>query len=308
MWFRNLTLFRFAEPVTLTAERLAGKLAQAIFQPCATQVMSSHGWVPPLGRRATDLVHATGGYLLICLKSEEKLLPAGIINEMVADRVATLEERENRRVRRPERDRLRTEVLQELLPRALSRSQRNYAYIDTRQGWLIIDNINRKAVDRLTHSLRTAVGSLPITPPAVAHVPAVVMTAWLTNNLLDADFTLADECELQDRNETGGVVRCKGQDLNSSEILAHLQAGMQVTRVALIWKQRLAFVLAEDLSIRRLRFLDVVKEQVGETDTPEQLFDAEFALMTGELAEFLPRLWASFGASIEAGAVAMARR
>jgi recombination associated protein RdgC len=308
MWFRNLTLFRFAEPVTLTAERLAGKLAQAIFQPCATQVMTSHGWTPPLGRRATELVHATAGYLLICLKSEEKLLPAGIINEIVADRVATLEERENRRVRRPERDRLRTEVLQELLPRALSRGQLNYAYIDTRQGWLIIDSINRKAVDRLTHSLRAAVGSLPITQPAVANVPAVVMTAWLADNTLDADFTLADECELQDRNEAGGVVRCKGQDLNSSEILAHLQAGMQVTRVALIWKQRLAFVLAEDLSIRRLHFLDVVKEQVGETDTPEQLFDAEFALMTGELAELLPRLWASFGAPIEAGAVAVARR
>jgi recombination associated protein RdgC len=57
MWFKNLTLFRFVEPFTLNAESLAGKLAQAIFQPCATQVMSSHGWVPPLGRKATDLVH-----------------------------------------------------------------------------------------------------------------------------------------------------------------------------------------------------------------------------------------------------------
>ncbi|MFO1433183.1 MAG: recombination-associated protein RdgC [Candidatus Competibacteraceae bacterium] len=301
MWFRNLTLFRFAEPFTLTAERLAGKLAQAIFQPCTTQMMISHGWVPPLGRRATDLVHATGGCLLICLKSEEKLLPAGIIKEMVVDRVATLEERENRRVRRPEREQLCTDVLQELLPRALSRSQLNYAYIDTRQGWLIVDSINRKVVDRLTHSLRAVLGSLPITPPPVANVPAIVMTAWLADNLLDADFTLADECELQDRDEGGGVVRCKGQDLNSSEILAHLQAGMQVTRVALVWKQRLAFVLTEDLSIRRLRFLDVIKEQVGETDTLEQLFDAEFALMTGELAEFLPRLWASFGVPLKAG-------
>ena len=303
MWFRNLTLFRFAEPFTPTAEMLAGKLAQAVFQPCATHLMNSHGWAPPLGRRATDLVHATGGYLLICLKSEEKLLPAGVINEIVADRVAALGERENRRVRRQEREQLRTEVLQELLPRALSRSQLNYAYIETRQGWLIIDSVNRKAVERLTHSLRATLGSLPITPPRVANVPAMAMTAWLADGALDADFALADECELQDRDEAGGIVRCKGQDLNSAEILAHLQAGKQVTRVALIWRQRLAFVLAEDLSIRRLRFLDVVREQLDETETAEQLFDAEFALMTGELAEFLPRLWALFGATVETGAL-----
>ena len=297
MWFRNLTLFRLAEPFPLTAGMLAEKLARMVFSPCTTQTMSSHGWAPPLGRRATDLVHATGGCLLICLKTEEKLLPAGVINEIVADRVAALGERENRRVRRQERDQLRTNVLQELLPRALSRSQLHYAYIDTRLGWLLIDNINRKAVERLTHTLRATLGSLPLTPPRVANAPTVVMTAWLADNALDADFALADECELQDPAKEGGIVRCKGQDLNSTEILAHIQAGKQVSRVALTWKDRLAFVLAEDLSLRRLRFLDVVKEQLGETDTPEQLFDAEFALMSGELAELLPRLWASFGAT-----------
>ena len=31
MWFKNLTLFRFAEPFTLSAETLAEKLAQAVF-------------------------------------------------------------------------------------------------------------------------------------------------------------------------------------------------------------------------------------------------------------------------------------
>lgn len=297
MWFRNLTLFHLAEPFPLTAGMLAEKLARMAFSPCTTQTMSSHGWTPPLGRRATDLVHATSGRLLICLKTEEKLLPAGVINEIVADRVAALGERENRRVRRQERDQLRTDVLQELLPRALSRSQLHYAYIDTRLGWLFIDSVNRKAVERLTHTLRATLGSLPLTPPRVANAPTVVMTAWLADNALDADFTLADECELQDPAKEGGVVRCRGQDLDSAEIMAHIQAGKQVSRVALTWKDRLAFVLAEDLSLRRLRFLDVVKEQLGETDTPEQLFDAEFALMSGELADLLPALWASFGAT-----------
>ncbi len=298
MWFKNLTLFRFAEPFTLSAKTLAEKLAQAVFYPCTSQAVNSYGWVPPLGRKATDLVHATGSCLLVCLKTEEKVLPAAVIKEIVADKVVEIEEREQRTVRRPEQQQLREEVLQALLPRALTRSQRHYAYIDTRGGWLVVDSANRQVVERLTSTLRRTLGSLPITPLRVASAPARVMTDWLAENALADDFALADECELQDRDAEGGVVRCRGQDLSSIEILTHLQAGKQVTRLALTWQQRIAFVLTEELGLRRLRFLDVVKEQLDKTDHAEQLFDAQFALMTGELAVFLPRLLAVFGTAI----------
>ena len=109
---------------------------------------------------------------------------------------------------------------------------------------------------------------------------------------LVADFRLADECELRDEAEEGGVVRCKGQDLSGEEIQVHVQAGKQVTRLALTWNNHIALVLTEDLTIRRLRFLDLVREQLTDlkAETAEQLFGAEFALMTGELALFLPRL------------------
>jgi recombination associated protein RdgC len=294
MWFKNLTLFRLVEPFTLSAEALAGKLAQAVFYPCTPQAPSSHGWVPPLGRKATDLVQAVGGCLLVCLKTEEKLLPAAVVREIVADQVAEIEAREQRPVRRPEQQRLREDVLQALLPRALTRSQRHYAYIDTRGGWLVVDSVNRTVVERLTRALRGTLSNLPITPLRVASAPAVVMTAWLADNTLADDFALADECELQDREADGGVVRCKGQDLGGAEILTHLQAGKQVTRLGLTWNRRIALVLTEELSIRRLRFLDVIKEQLEGVDTAAQLFDAQFALMSAELAVFLPRLLAVF--------------
>ena len=50
--------------------------------------------------------------------------------------------------------------------------------------------------------------------------------------------------------------------------------------------------LGDDLTIRRLQFTDVIQEQLKDiqTDSDEDLFDAQFALMIGELRLFLPRL------------------
>jgi hypothetical protein len=50
--------------------------------------------------------------------------------------------------------------------------------------------------------------------------------------------------------------------------------------------------LSEDLTIRRLQFTDVIQEQLKDvqTDSDEDIFDAQFALMVGELRLFFPRL------------------
>ncbi len=292
MWFKNLTLFRFTGPFVLEAEELGERLESGAFQPCASQEMSAHGWAPPLGRKATDLVHGVNGCFLLCLQTEEKVLPAAVIKEMVVKRVDEIEEQEQRAVRRREQLTLRDEVLLDLLPRAFTRTRQTYAYIDPQGGWLIIDSASAKAVEELTHRLRLALGSLPIAPPQVASAPAAIMTAWLTQGGLPADFALGDECELRDSGEEAGIVRCKGQDLSGEEILTHLQAGKQVTRLALVWDDRLSLLLTEEPNVRRLRFLDLVREQLADTDmeTAEQIIDAEFAVMTGELRVFLPRL------------------
>lgn len=294
MWFKNLSLFRCTESSGVTAEELAARLAPAAFVPCGSQTPRSHGWVPPLGRRATDLVHTANGYLLVCLKTEEKLLPPTVVRERVAERVSVIEDREQRPVRRLERARLYDEVLHELLPQALTRSRQDYAYLDPRGGWLVVDSGNASLVSRLIEALQRALGGLPLAPLQVMQPPALVLTGWLAGSALPDDFSLRDECELQDSG-SGGVVRCRGQDLNSAEMQAHLQAGKQVTRLALTWNDRLAFVLTEELSVRRLRFLDLIREQVGSAETAEQVFDAEFAVMTGELALLLNQLLTVFG-------------
>jgi recombination associated protein RdgC len=199
-------------------------------------------------------------------------------------------------VRRREKQELRDQLVQELLPRALTRSRLGYAYLDPVAGWMVVDSASPRAVEDITGSLRETLDSLPVAPPKVKQSVAAVMTAWLTEGQAPAEFALGDICELREGGDTGGVVRCRGQDLTGDEIRAHLEAGKQVTRLGLIWNDRVAFVLDESLVVRRLQFLDVVRESLRDiAEAPEALFDAEFALMAGELALLLPRLLEVFG-------------
>ncbi len=299
MWFRNLTLFRLVEPLPLNAEALTARLESHAFQPCLSHQPSSAGWTAPLGRKARDLIHAVAGRWLFCLRTEEKLLPAIVINQALAERVAMIEDEQRRPVRRREKQELREQLVHELLPRALTRSRRSYAYLDTTSGWLVVDSASPRIVEELTGALRKALDSLSIAPPRIKQSPAAVMTAWLVAGQAPADFTFGDVCELQEGGETGGVVRCRGQDLTGDEIRAHLDAGKQAVQLGLIWKGRVAFVLDEALLVRRLHFLDVVQESLRDgADSAEALFDAEFALMTGELALLLPHLLELFGGEI----------
>ena len=166
MWFRNLTPFRLVEPLPLNAEALTARLESHAFQPCLSHQPSSTGWTAPLGRKARDLIHAVAGRWLFCLRTEEKLLPAMVINQELAERVAVIEDEQRRPVRRREKQELREQLVHELLPRALTRSRRSYAYLDTASGWLVVDSASSRMVEELTGTLRKTLDSLPIAPPA----------------------------------------------------------------------------------------------------------------------------------------------
>jgi recombination associated protein RdgC len=130
-----------------------------------------------------------------------------------------------------------------------------------------------------------------------AQKPISVMTEWLIHNETPTGISIEDECELRSPEEEGGIVRCKKHDLALPEIKNHLETGKQVIKLALNWEDRLSFVLDENLSVKRLRFLELIQEQVADTnsETEQERFDVEFSIMTAEFASFLPRLLELFG-------------
>lgn len=297
MWFKNVRAYRLTTSFDFPPEQLGAKLAQREFTPCARSQALSMGFVPPLGGESEMLVHAAAGRLLLCLKREEKLLPATVVREQLAEKVASIESEQARKVYRKERLSLKDEIVQDCLPRAFTRSALVFAYIDVQAKWIFIDAASAARAEEVLNTLRECIGSFPVVLPQVNNAPAASMTAWLAHRSLPDDFEAGDDCELREPGEDGSVVRCRGVDLYSEEVETHLNAGRQVVRLGLRWDERVSLLLAEDLCLRRLKFAEELmkeNEDIPEADQAARL-DADFALMSDAITELQDRIVALFG-------------
>jgi recombination associated protein RdgC len=301
MWFKNLYLFKLLTPFQYDPEALHERLLERTAKGCGTLELSTLGWQPPLGRGAELLTHAAGSCIMICARREERVLPAAVVRELLADKVAEIEESEARKVRRKEQDELKDELMLDLLPRAFVKSSRIYAYVDTQNQWLVVDAASSKKAEELVSLLRETLGTLPAKPFEVTQSPASLMTAWVSGSESSAAFQIQDECELRDTVEEGGIIRCRRQDLEGDEIRTHLEAGKQVVKLALEWGERLGFVLSDDFSIKRLKFLDIILEEAAtaEAEDAATRFDVDFSLMSLELERFISDLIETFGGLAE---------
>ncbi|MFA7555454.1 MAG: recombination-associated protein RdgC [Spongiibacteraceae bacterium] len=297
MWFKNLLVYRFTKPFELSPEQLSEHLSQLPFEPCGSQELSRFGWVPPLGHHGTEFVHATGGYMMICAKRQEKVLPAAVINEKVADKALEIQTAESRSVGRKERQNMKEEITFELLPRAFTRSSLQFAYISPAEGLLVVNAASAKRAEDLITQLREAIGSVPVIPLTANNIPQHAMTEWLKTGQPPKGFELGHECELRDPSDEGGVIRCKHQDLSSVEINNHLKAGMYVSKLGLCWSGGIEFMVDDQLTIKRLSFDDIIEDkarQIDAQDAAEQ-FDVDFSIMTLELSALIKAVTAAFG-------------
>ena len=297
MWFRNLSLFRFSKSAAKNLKSLESKIAERRLRPCGPIEIATEGFLSPYGRDQDVLLHEVGKCALITVAREEKLLPNTVVNEELSARLKKISEKAGRKIGSSERKWIKDEVLTDLLPRAFTRVSKRNAYLDMENGWLAVDTASRKAAEACTTLIREALGSFPAVPLVAEESPRVLMTHWLTSGKLPAGLALGDECELRDSADGGATVRCRRQDLESEEIREHLKSGKQVFQLGLVFQDRLGFSLDEDLIVRKLRFLDLVQNELGdiEGDSAMAELDAHFALMTLELGRLYEQLEQWFG-------------
>jgi len=298
MFFRNLTLFRFSPAVAADLDRLEEALGGHRLRPCGPLELSTRGFVPPVGRgEEAALTHSVNACTWVSVGGEDKLLPAAVVNDELQRRVRKIAEEEGRKVGGRERKRLKEDLLNELLPRAFVRSSRLSAYVDRKHGWLVLDTASRKSAENALTQLREALGSFPAVPLAPEEGPRVLMTDWLATGRLPGGLALGDECELRDpASNAGAIAKCRRQDLDAEEVKEHLRNGKQVFQLGLVFDDRMSFVLGEDLVVRKLKFLDVVTEELGDShEDAAAEADARFALFTLELERLLAKLEEWFG-------------
>lgn len=297
LWFKNLMVYRLSREVSLSADEMEKQLSAFSFTPCGSQDMAKTGWVSPMGSHSDALTHTVNGQIVICARKEEKILPSPVIKQELQAKIERLEGEQHRKLKKTEKDSLKDEVLHSLLPRAFSRFNQTFLWIDTVNDLIMVDAASAKRAEDTLALLRKSLGSLPVVPLTLENPIELTLTEWVRSKELPAGFALMDEAELKAILEDGGVIRCKKQDLFSDEIAVHIEAGKLVTKLALDWQERVQLVLSDDGSLKRLKFSDTLREQNEDIDREDyaQRFDADFILMTSELAALIQNLIEALG-------------
>lgn len=307
MWFRNLQCYRLPRAWRVSADELEEQLGGRRFQPCGSQDLEVRGWASPTGD--DSLVHRVGGQWLIALGVEQRLLPASVVKQEAAERAEELALQQGYKPGRKQMKDLREEITREFLPRAFTRRRKVFVWIDPVDGWLGIDAPSQTRAEDVLEVLRQTLDSLPLALLRTERSPTAAMADWLAGGEAPAGFSIDDDCELRSVTDERAAVRYVRHSLDGDEVRGHLAGGKMPTRLALTFDDRVSFILTEKLEIKRLDFLDVVKEslEAADTEDAQALFDAGFALMSGELRRLLPALLEALGGeTVAEGALAQA--
>lgn len=297
MWFKNLQLYRLPAPWSIDLAKLDEQLSRGQFVKCPSNQPLSRGWVSP--RKDGALIYGGNQQWLIALSIEQRLLPSSVVNDEAKERAEQIAEQQGYAPGKKQMREIKERVTEELMPRAFTRKRTTFVWIDAQNGWFVVDAGSQAKAEEVIEHLRNCLDEFPLKPLNTQVSPQSAMADWLAGGDAPAGFTIDRDCELKSVAEEKAAVRYVRHPLGdevSDEIKSHLASGKLPTRLALTWNDRISFVLTEKLEIKRLAFLDLLKEEAEKNaEHADEQFDADFALMTGELARFLPQLVEALG-------------
>lgn len=286
MWFKQLTPFRLPE---LPEDRyLEESLGNSWFQPPQGSDWYSEGFTYPVPFGDTAVFKAQNT-MLISLMCEEKVLPAAAIKHKLDEQVAKIQTTENRNVGRKEKQELRQAIIDDLLPKALTKSSRTKGLMA--KGWLWADTASPKKAENLLTKLREALGGLPAQMPVTKQSPSSLMTDWLLRGEAQGRFVLGSDVTLVGAGDVAPKVKISRKDLTAADVVHHAKNSMTVSEMGLVWNDRVAFTLTRDFTLKRIQWLDVVQEEAEEHgDDAESQAYATQLLMSAALSELLAEL------------------
>lgn len=301
MWFKQAQIYQLAAPISYDAEAMIGLLEPLLFSSCLPSFPASHGWVPPLDEADAPLVHEIHGFLVICLQSEEKILPAVVVQQELAQKIKEIEAQRDRKVFQKEKYALKEEIILTLLPRAFTKISKTYAYFDSKNQRLMLDTTNAAKTDKFLELLSKSLKDLNLQPLKTEKITPI-LTRWLTLKDYPQEFSIEKSCLLRDPNKTNRTIRCQHQDLSTEGIRLIIKENYEVNELALCWQDRVNFVLGENFLLRSLRFSDDVTAQTQdmEPETKQQHFEVDFLIMSETINSMLHDLLAQFGKNSEA--------
>lgn len=200
---------------------------------------------------------------------DEKVIPPMSVKRLLDLRVNSLVE-QGQVVSKPERKRMKEEIYQELLPKALVKTTEYEAFHDRRRNWLVV-GLTGKRADEFALVLAVAFG-VQVSPLATVNHPSVVMTETMDSNRSEmfqlCGFEIGSRCDCKglenERVTFRGIDQLPVKEV--TEVIEDMY--LTVTNLALVY-QGTGFVLGADLSLSSIKVSEEAKDEMAEVETDQ---------------------------------------
>ena len=286
--FRNVRYYRFDGRWPESEEAASQNLESAGFEACGPLTERSSGWVPIDPDTSDSLVRRVHGADLLKLRSQSRVLPAAVINEELETRIEAFRRRMQEAPSPREKRRLKAETRDELLPKAMLKSDRIWGYVDLKDKVIGIDAAQEAAAERFLRRLQAPFDDLNVRPLLYKQPVDELLTGILLGDAPN-QFAAGRECRMQDMADSGSIVRWSNFDLSDRTIRNQVANGLRLTHLAVEYDNVMSCVLDENGVITKLRFPGM-DDDVESHDDPLARLDAEFVLIAGTLRRLLADL------------------
>lgn len=284
--------------LNLTDEEMAEKLKAFEFVACRPYEESKSGWISPFGEHSDYLNPGAMGGVMICLKVENRKIPAGVINEIVADKLAALK-RDNplAKFNGAFKRQLKEDVRTELQPRAFSKTEKIHAYLDKETSSLVINTSSISKAESFVATLKFALNSsggtnVKIIRVKTTHEPSTAMTGWLINNTTPSKIKLLQAATIRDTSEGNGNIKYSKQDLNDKRLVEYLEDKKTVQNLSVDYDNAAAITITEDFVLKSIKWnTEVFDESSSDNqDSVEGAISGDFLILRKNLNEILKYL------------------
>jgi recombination associated protein RdgC len=286
---RSVRFYSVSTPWPTSEQELSEKLATVAFKPCGTYTERCSGFEPPTGSDDAPFARRVGGADLLRLRNQVRVLPTAAVNEALEVRLAEYRERMQEEPGRRTKHKLKEQTRDELLPKALLKSDRMTALYLLQENVLAVGTASQTRAERFLEQLRAALGGLDTKPLEFDRPLAEFLTRVFSGDA-PPKFAMGRECRMRDRAEARSSVRWQDVDLTQANVRRCIKDGMELTHLGIEFGGAMSGVLDASGVIGKLRLLDLEEPPEDTAEEPLARFDAELALLGGTLRQLVAGL------------------
>jgi len=297
MLFKNIYAFTLNDS-EITESTLSDKLEKFRIQPVGKFEEKSVGWDDVLEDEENLLFKVSKSAYILNLKTEEKSVPAAVIGQELKKRIKEIIKDGGDYPSKKEQKVLKEEIKHNLLNQAFVKPSNISGYIDFANKLLVVDASSPAKADKFNSALRDALGSLSLDLINPENDVSDNLGNWLKEKKCPRPFEIGENCLFKERSGNAGKINVSNHDLTTKEIVDHLENDKIVDKMDIIWQKRVSFSLNSAFRVTKVKFLDIVNEQIkeelGESDDKYAITKAEMEIMVGDFAEIVQDLVKAF--------------